>query len=306
MNDSAKYLLDKFDFKGNYPFHHSNPNGLENKIYTAIDHQIPFLPHWVEKDMLKIIKDCMSPQHEIENTIEAIISATYLLTFDCSGIPTAIAFAKSRLSKMMTFKGKKGEDYYLSLEEKKKLSVPKKYWEKPVINPVFDPYIGICPLPTIHDIYLLRAAATCTGEFFDHAQRILPYILSDTYQNGIPYGYGYSWYLMNKRIYATGWSCHLGCSYDDRDIPVRSILPNLALFASFRMAEKTKIFRQAQQFIQDELRNHNGIFPPELLNESRSGYWVLGAYMSYAEKLTHKSRARISELRTQKAGILSV
>ena len=102
----------------------------------------------INRAMIYIVKE----DYTRIDVLEKVISASNLLTFNRSGVSAALDFAESRLSRVLTHRMKRAEDYYLSDTEKQKLSVPKRYRDQKVINPIFDPYVGICHLPTIHDL----------------------------------------------------------------------------------------------------------------------------------------------------------
>ena len=302
MKKISRYL-ETFSFDKDYPFHYSNRNGLENKIYVALDHEEPFLPKKVEDYLRYSVEKRGDFANEGFGLLEKTISATYLITFDCPGKASALEFAESRLAAVLTHRRKDGQEYYLSDEEKRKYSIPRKYASLPVLNPMFDPWIGICPLPTIHDLYLLKAFADGTGAPSSHQSRIIRYVMSKPYQHQVVSGYGYSYFIKTKRMYSCGWSCHLGTKQHDRNIIPSSILPRSILLSSFHEARGTPIFRDAKRLMVSTYHEHGNKIPLPFLTESSHGYWVEGAFMSFRDRLTQDNRRDVSEHRLRQMGV---
>lgn len=293
--------LDTFSFDKPYAFHSSNRNGLENKAYVALDHGEPFFP----RAFTQYLRDTIEVRSEFTNDgfklLERTISASYLIAFDLPGKAAALDFAEKRLSSVSTQVFSRGHDYYLSAFDKQKFSVPKKYMSSPVINPAYDPWIGTCPLPTIHDLFLLKSICLGTGEPSPNQARIVNHVMSESYQNQIPRGYGYSFFPQTKKVYGCGWSCHLGVKNQDRKIPPSSILPRCLLLSSFPEAIKSPFYKKAKQFISSMYARDEKI-PPPFLVESAQGYWVEGAFMSYGVKLRKSTRHEISKARILQLG----
>jgi hypothetical protein len=302
MKKISRYLS-TFSFNKDYPFHHSNRNAIENKIYVALDHGEPFLPRKVEGYLRDTVEKRADFANEGFELLEKTISAAYLITFGCSGKASALKFAELRLAAILTHRCKDGQEYYLSDEEKKKYSIPKKYASLPVLNPMFDPWIGICPLPTIHDLYLLKAFADGTGAPNSHQSRIISYVMSKPYQHQVVNGYGYSYFIKTKRIYSCDWSCHLGTKQYDRNITPSSILPRSILLSSFPEARGTPIFRDAKRFLVSTYHEYRNKLPLPFLTESPHGYWVEGAFMSFRYPLTPDNRSDLSGLRLRQMGV---
>lgn len=204
--------LKTFSFDKPYVFHSSNRNSLENKVYVALDHGEPFFPKIVERFLCDTIEVRSKFINDGFKLLERTLSASYLIAFDLPGKSAALDFAEKRLSSVSTRILSHGQDYYLSNVEKQKYSVPKKYLASLVINPTYDPWIGTSPLPTIHDLYLLRSISLGTGAPNLNQSRIINHVMSESYQNQISRGYGYSFFPQTKKVYGCGWSCHLaGC-----------------------------------------------------------------------------------------------
>ncbi len=304
MKNTNTYL-NTFLFDKDYPVHHSNRNSLENKIYAAIDHLEPFLPVEIENSLRDVLQKKKGFENEGFQLLTNTLASIYLITFDLPGKDIAMEFAESRLQKVFSFASKNGADYYLSEDEKKKLKVPKKYYDMPVLNPIFDPWVGICPLPTIHDVYLMNAVLKADKTYSQSINKIIKSLMQDSYQKEVVKGYGYSYFINKKRVYACGWSCHISDDLQETNFESNTILPRLILYSNFDEAKKTKRFKNAQKLLHNVYVANNNMLPEKYLKESGSGYWVTGAFMSFREMLTAESRQRISEIRLKQTGILS-
>ena len=68
--------LSTFAFGEVYPFHHSNRNALENKIYVALDHREPFLPKTVEAYLRHTVETRKEFANEGFKLLEKTISSS--------------------------------------------------------------------------------------------------------------------------------------------------------------------------------------------------------------------------------------
>lgn len=193
------------------------------------------------------------------------------------------AYFKERLDTLWRFTRELNFDIYA--DRKQYSDIPKGFRDKPLVKPEF--YVGGDEqFPTIYDMYAL--ANYPVQQLSENEQRkidaVLAYVLHPRYQS-FPEGYG----LMRagpRKYYAIGWSVHLpryqhieANSYDDS-----RFIQRLALMSNFQVAREHSWFQESVESL-EAYRTARGtyIFPRSFLPERTSGYWVIGAYMGFAE-----------------------
>ena len=163
--------------------------------------------------------------------------------------------------------------------------IPKAFRGRPLIAPALTAG-GEMRFPLIYDIHLLANVPQHlkVPSFHEKVDAVIGYILDPAYQS-LPEGYGII-RADRRKYYAMGWSVHLP-GYDGmtEDHPQAGrFVQRMVLMSNFALARKSSWFQRGVEFLRGyQTERGRYCFPRRFLPESRSGYWVVGAYMGLEE-----------------------
>ena len=174
-------------------------------------------------------------------------------------------------------------DLYASGDALKGL--PRAWAGKPILKPEI---MAAYHLPLIHDLYVLAhlPAWMVDDDIGGKIDELIGYVIDPRFQS-LRRGYGYAWIKERHACYAWGWSPHLVGFHDlnwQEPDPTGSLVQQMELMARFRAARESRWFQAALRYL-EFFRTGEGAycFPPHLLRDQPTGYYVSGACMGLGE-----------------------
>ncbi len=262
-----------------FSVHGSKPTALENVLgklallgcragMTPLDRRLAPVLRWVTR--------AAPPQSDPVHGFTLRLVACLLEVTGYGDDPRVADLLVARLDKLAAFARARRYDIYV--DSSRFAGFPRAFANTPLVDPDLYPD-GELPLPSIWDLYALaslRARKSVPG-LRRKIDVVARYVMSSDYSSLAP-GYG-AMRLGKRRFWKIGW---------DLPLPKRAdsgpALQNLELVARFPAGRRSAwcslwLRRLERCTTQDGVY----LFPRSLLEERRSGYWVLGSNMGLEE-----------------------